>query len=606
MSVKKVFTLVFAAMGLILLGTFACLYLLYQSTRAVAETEERRYLSYLLADELRQSSDDLTRMARVYVVTGDPKFLEIYNAILDIRNGNKPRPIAYERIYWDFVADDGKAPRGSAETAALNDLMKKAGFTQDEFGLLDESQRNSNELVKLETLAMDTVAGKVSEEARGMMLPDETPDAFARRIVHDGRYHAYKATIMRSIDTFLEKLDARTSSEVARMEARQQFFFAMLLGGFFLLLFFLLAAYLYIHRNISAPISRILQGVGQNDDGTYRIRHVDVGTANDIGILAGALNGVIGQMQVFLDGSRKAADSLALSGEDLHGSAEQVSQMTENIATSITAVSFGISGQLGEVNRTMEILDQVIASLRSASEQALSTVERSDQARELVARGTKTAENAVSQMRHIETSVNSSADVVSRLGGRSQEIVQIVDVISSIADQTNLLALNAAIEAARAGEHGKGFAVVAEEVRKLAESSQSAAKRITGLIGEIQTETQSAVEAMNAGRQEVLDGTEAVNLAGETFRQISVLVNGVSESIQSLASAITDLASRGESIVEAVGATRSVFVKTDQETEKISEFSQKQLASMQEIVSACKTLSDLARELQKGITVFTI
>ena len=85
------------------------------------------------------------------------------------------------------------------------------------------------------------------------------------------------------------------------------------------------------------------------------------------------------------------------------------------------------------------------------------------------------------------------------LGDRSQEVGQIVDTISGIAGQTNLLALNAAIEAARAGEQGRGFAVVAEEVRKLAEQSQEAAKHIADLISHIQADTEDAVQAMQEG-----------------------------------------------------------------------------------------------------------
>lgn len=141
---------------------------------------------------MRQSSDDLTRMARVYFVTGNPKYLRIYNDILDIRNGRKPRPIAYERIYWDFVANDGKPPRGSTPPVPLNELMKWAGFTDEEFALLAESEKNSNELVNLEVIAMDAVSGKFSEEAKKMMLPEEPEDTFARRLIHDDRYHHIK------------------------------------------------------------------------------------------------------------------------------------------------------------------------------------------------------------------------------------------------------------------------------------------------------------------------------------------------------------------------------------------------------------------------------
>ncbi len=85
------------------------------------------------------------------------------------------------------------------------------------------------------------------------------------------------------------------------------------------------------------------------------------------------------------------------------------------------------------------------------------------------------------------------------LGEKSHEIGRILDVIDDLADQTNLLALNAAIEAARAGEHGRGFAVVASEVRKLAERSMTATKDIQGIIGEIQSETNSTIIAIGGG-----------------------------------------------------------------------------------------------------------
>lgn len=599
MSVKKVFAMIFSCMGFILLCVCSSLYFLYVSSRDLKAMEERRYASYLLADEMRQSSDDLTRMARVYVVTGNSKYLRIYNDILDIRNGKKPRPIAYERIYWDFVANDGKPPRGSIPPVALNELMGQAGFTDEEFALLAESERNSNKLVNLEVIAMDAVAGKISDEARKMMLQGEAEDAFARRLIHDDRYHQYKAVIMKNIDDFLEKLDNRTAGEVAGMQARQNMFFAIMLAGFVILLFTIFASYRYIRRNVSSPISEILRGIGRNDDGTYRIRTNDVHVSNDVGVLAEAVNSVIGQMQAFLNRSRETAESVAASSEKLYSGADRSSLMTEQVATSIESVSTDVSAQIDSIHHSMSVLNDMIDRLRSASENALSTVAQSDKAESLISRGGNIVKDAIIQMRRIETTVNASAGVVAKLGERSQEIVQIVDAISGIAEQTNLLALNAAIEAARAGEHGRGFAVVAE-------SSQEAAKRIASLITEIRTDTANAVDAMGEGTKEAKDGAEAVNSAGEVFRDVAALMGSVSESIRALSHMVSDLAENGVHVAGAVDTSRDVFVRTDRETQSISQASQNQLASMEEIVASCRELAELAQELQKGITMFTI
>ncbi|MGC8045074.1 hypothetical protein ACP3WJ_23240, partial [Salmonella enterica] len=113
---------------------------------------------FQLATELRQSSDDLTRLARTYVITADPAYEKQYQAILDIRDGKKPRPENYGRIYWDFVAADGKPPRpDSSRSVALIALMREAGFTDAELAKLSEAKANSDALVKTETMAMNMV-----------------------------------------------------------------------------------------------------------------------------------------------------------------------------------------------------------------------------------------------------------------------------------------------------------------------------------------------------------------------------------------------------------------------------------------------------------------
>ena len=166
MDLQKHFLRIFASiMTLMLLSLFLYIEVLDNEAK-IAEAAERRYRSYLLADELRQSSDDLTRMARTYTVSGDPKFKEYFDRILAIRTGEAPRPVDYQNIYWDFVSATGVPPRVDTPPKSLKRLMKEAEFTETEFALLQETQTESNELVNLENRAMNAMAG-IFEDGAG-------------------------------------------------------------------------------------------------------------------------------------------------------------------------------------------------------------------------------------------------------------------------------------------------------------------------------------------------------------------------------------------------------------------------------------------------------
>src|SRR5688572_27276957 len=137
-----------------LLAVFAVL--LFFGQRELKQTTSRRYESYLLADELRQSSDDLTRMARTFVLTGDSRFERMYWEILAIRNGEAPRPRHYERIYWDLVAGEPDfRPEYGAASVSLPTRMQQLGFTATELSKLEDAENLSNKLVSLERVAMN-------------------------------------------------------------------------------------------------------------------------------------------------------------------------------------------------------------------------------------------------------------------------------------------------------------------------------------------------------------------------------------------------------------------------------------------------------------------
>jgi methyl-accepting chemotaxis protein len=214
MSMKKQLILSYFTIitGVIFLGILSIL--MNQNSQVLIEKQEQRYQSYLLADQLRQSSDELTRMAKTYVVTGNSQYEKMYWDILAIRNGEKPRPQHYERIYWDLVLEYADKPRPDGETISLQTLMRKAGFTQEEFAKLREAQNNSDGLVKTETIAMNAMKGLYDDGSGNYVKKGEPDFEMARRIMYDTQYHNDKASIMKPIDDFFGLLDERTKTQV--------------------------------------------------------------------------------------------------------------------------------------------------------------------------------------------------------------------------------------------------------------------------------------------------------------------------------------------------------------------------------------------------------
>ena len=207
-------------------------------------------------------------------------------------------------------------------------------------------------------------------------------------------------------------------------------------------------------------------------------------------------------------------------------------------------------------------------------------------------------------MNTIADTAITSSDVVAKLGERSKEIGNIVEVISGISGQTNLLALNAAIEAARAGEHGHGFAVVAEEVRKLAEESQHASKQIGDLIHTIQEETEHAVAAMETGREEAEKGRENVTATGEEFSEIRAMIDLLQQHAVIIQKTMDDLTQRAAKIDDATGKIHDAASKVAAESQNVSAATEQQAAGMEEIAASSRGLSDMAHDLNAAAAKF--
>jgi len=399
----------------------------------------------------------------------------------------------------------------------------------------------------------------------------------------------------------------KQAEEVHKKNERNAVISNSILGGVSLFALVFCAGFGYwVARSIARPVGSVTSALAEVANGNLTARDLEIQTTNEVGRLASALNAMKNNMTGLVRQIQNNSHQVAVSAEELTASAEQSAQAANQVAGAITEVATGADKQVSAVNETSTIVEQMSAGIQQIAASSQTVAGVSDKTAGAATEGSKAVEKAVGQMKTIEHTVNSSAQVVTKLGERSKEIGQIVDTISGIAGQTNLLALNAAIEAARAGEQGRGFAVVAEEVRKLAEQSQEAAKQIANLIGEIQSETDKAVVAMNQGTQEVKVGTEVVNTAGRAFGEITGLIGQVSSQIREIAAAIQQMASGSQQVVNSVREIDRISKNAAGHTQTVSAATEEQSASMEEIASSSQALASMAEELQNAVSKFTV
>ncbi|MBP2638058.1 MAG: Methyl-accepting chemotaxis protein signaling domain protein [Firmicutes bacterium] len=294
-------------------------------------------------------------------------------------------------------------------------------------------------------------------------------------------------------------------------------------------------------------------------NGDLRDRAAKVNSSDEIGQLARGFCAMRDSIRSLVSQVQKQAENLATASEELSASAEQSAEASQQVAASITQIAEGTSATSVSANRIAGIAEQI-----------------------------------------------SGTTAVSELAKGSQEISEIVTLISQIAGQTNLLALNAAIEAARAGENGKGFAVVAEEVRKLAEQSNQAAQKIGTLIARNHVNMDQAIIATQTGAEGIKTGIAVVNLTGDTFKEIVQSILQLSGQINDIAVSINDMAASSKTLVHTICEVGTITKENAAEVETVSAATEEQSASMEEVAAASRSLSNLAAELQESVTRFLV
>lgn len=245
-----------------------------------------------------------------------------------------------------------------------------------------------------------------------------------------------------------------------------------------------------------------------------------------------------------------------------------------------------------ELTNTVEIIAQVKSAIVSTANDASVASENSIKAVSVSTQGNEVVGDVVSNMNSIQSSVHDTSNKIMVLGELSGEIGEIIAIIDDISAQTNLLALNAAIEAARAGEHGKGFAVVADEVRKLAERSQSSTKQITEIIKKIEQSTKGAVDSMMSNVKEISLGVKTAEKAKFSLGVITDTINETLNQVQNISSATQQVAGSSDEVLSLVETIDEVVLKNNSSLSDISDSYKKMVVEINEMKDLCYTNND--------------
>lgn len=243
---------VLSAILLVLISLFVSRKIVdYEGQLKTLAEDKREY--YLLADTMRQTSYDLTKMARMYVVTGNESYKDYFDAILDIRYGIISRPEEYYKVYWDIVlAEGGKLPRISKNQISHLDILRDADLTDMELELLKESERNSDDLIELEKEAMNTLEGIYKDRKGNYTIKDEPNKPLAISMLHNQDYNEAKGHVMGPILGFFNLVEERITlkeSLLRKKQNRLRVLFNMSMGLSLILVLALALFPLYLMRD---------------------------------------------------------------------------------------------------------------------------------------------------------------------------------------------------------------------------------------------------------------------------------------------------------------------------------------------------------------------
>ncbi|WP_019851305.1 methyl-accepting chemotaxis protein [Desulfitobacterium sp. PCE1] len=357
----------------------------------------------------------------------------------------------------------------------------------------------------------------------------------------------------------------------------------------------------YILRSIN-ELQETMSKAGLGDLTVFAPVH----SSDEFGDLSAAFNVMITRLSDVVKNVRELAENLAATSEELAATSEEATVAVAEVSESMQSVADESDTGAKSIVEASQVLLELSSLTQIAKTQSQSAAVNSQQTMDTAEQGKSTVDDAISRMHTIHSKTSETEELMQQLSELSKQIDSITVTITGLADQTNLLALNAAIEAARAGESGRGFAVVAEEVRKLAEQSTQGAKDVAGLVQKVLVGVGDVVQATNLTRQEVENGVQIMNQAGDALNDIYGAVQKTAADVHSSVEVTDSEVASSERIVALINSVATVIENTSSHAQQVAASSEEINASLETVATSIQGTAYMAQDLNQKVEHFKL